>query len=231
MAVLTPTADVGARSRSTGATSVDPARHMTEEERERFLADTDLNGPFVADLLSNMLTHERCGTHLYRSVASRSQNPVLKKRYEEFGKETLHHVKLLEDLITALGGDPLYVSPIARATEKADSSLVESTYMLGGSVDVMDQEMVMLDAVLVAEAKDTSNWLALASLIDSFPEGQTRNLVQAAVDDASGQEAEHLNWAREMRTKMVGLQASSSAMTAAGAKAEEMLATVKSWFD
>ena len=45
-------------------------------------------------------------------------------------------MRLLEELITgATGGDPQYVSPAARATEKAGAGLVESTYLLAGSVD------------------------------------------------------------------------------------------------
>src|SRR5690606_162675 len=158
----------------------------------QFLAGTGLNGPFLADLFSNMITHERCGTHLYRSVAGRTQNPVLKRRYEQIEAQELRHLEILEELVTAMGGDPLCGSPIARATEKADSMLVESTFMLGGSVDMMDQEMVMLDAVFLAEAKDNANWSALAAMVDSFPDGDIRDRVRTAVEEAQATEAEHL---------------------------------------
>ena len=229
MPVLTPTADIGARSRSTGATSVDPVRRLGTEEAEQFLADTGLNGPFVADLLSNLITHERCGTHLYRSVAARTHNPMLKRKYEENIEEELRHLEILEDLVTSLGGDPLYVSPIARATEKADSMMLESTFLLGGSVDMMDQEMVMLDAVFLAEAKDNANWASLAALVSSFP-SDLQDRVRASVEEARANEAEHLEWAKETRLKMIGLQASSSTMAALGAKAEEMMARIQNWF-
>src|SRR5699024_7391206 len=118
-----------------------------------------------ADLLSSLITHERCGVHLYRSVASRTQNPVLERKYEHNEAEELRHLEILEELVTALGGDPLYVSPIARVTEKAASMMLESTFLLGGSVDPMDQEMVMLDAVFLAEAKDNANWATLGALV------------------------------------------------------------------
>lgn len=229
MPVLTPSADLGARSRSTGATSVDPVRILGTEEADQFLADTGLNGPFVADLLSNMLSHERCGTHLYRSVASRTHNPVLKRRYEQNVEEELRHLEILEELVTALGGDPLYVSPIARATEKSDSMMLESTFLLGGSVDMMDQEMVMLDAVFLAEAKDNANWAALNALVASFP-SELQERVRTAVEEARVNEVEHLEWAKEMRLKMIGLQASSSTMADVGAKAEELMARVQDWF-
>lgn len=230
MPVLTPIADVGARSKPNEMTVVDPARLMPQSEAEQFLTDTGLNGPFLADLLSNMAAHERCGIHLYRSVIARTQNPILKRKYTEIEAEEVRHLEILEDLITGLGGDPLYVSPIARATEKADSGMVESTFMLAGSVNLMDQEMVMLDAVFLAEAKDNSNWAALAALLPSFPEGEVQDLVRTAVEEAQATEAEHLEWANDMRVKLVGLQASSSAMTAMGVKAEEMMARIQDWF-
>jgi ferritin-like metal-binding protein YciE len=135
-------------------TYVEPARTMTPEENEAFLPDAGLNGPFVADLLSDMLAHERCGAQLYRSVSQRTNSPVLRERYDRFGNETVEHVEILEGLVTQLGGDPGYVSPAARTTEKAGMGLLESTFLLSVSVDLMTQELVMLDAVLLAEAKD-----------------------------------------------------------------------------
>lgn len=88
----------------------------------------------------------------------------------------------------------------------------------------------MLDAVFLAEAKDNSNWAALAALVDTFPQGEVRDLVRNAVEEAQSTEAEHLEWAGEMRTKLIGLQASSSAVTSMGVKAEEMMAKIKGWF-
>jgi hypothetical protein len=43
-----------------------------------------------------------------------------------FGDETTEHVETLEGLIAGLGGDPGYISPAARATEKAGISLLSS---------------------------------------------------------------------------------------------------------
>jgi hypothetical protein len=40
----------------------------------------NVNGPFVADLLSAALAHERCGRHLYRSCEGRTNNPMLQRR-------------------------------------------------------------------------------------------------------------------------------------------------------
>ena len=231
MPILTPTAATGARSTPQAMTYVDPARTMLPEEKDAFLADSELNGGFVADLLSDMLAHERCGAQLYRSVAGRTHNPMLQRKYEEFGEETLTHVGILEDLIDGLGGDPGYVSPAARATEKSGMGLLESTFLLGGSVDLMTQELVMLDAVLLAEAKDHANWSCLSSLTDELPTGDVRAAFEAAVGQVEPQEDEHLEWAQSMRCRMISMQAKSSAMQTMGAKAEELMARIKSMFD
>jgi ferritin-like metal-binding protein YciE len=231
MPPLTPTAATGAHSKPEEMTYVDPTRTMTPEEDEAFLANTGLNGPFVADLLSDMLAHERCGAQLYRSVADRTNNPVLKQRYKHFGNETVEHVETLEGLITGLGGDPGYISPAARATEKAGIGLLESTFLLAGSVDLMTQELVMLDAVLLAEAKDHANWSCLAGMVDDLPAGGVRDAFQTAVDEVEVQETEHLRWAQDMRCQMISLQATSGPTSSLALKAEEMMARIKGLFD
>jgi len=195
------------------------------------MPDAGLNAPFVADLLSGMLTHERCGTHLYRSLAGRTNNPMLKRRYVEFGKETERHVEILEGLITSSGGNPAYVSPTARAVQTMDTKLIESTFAGAGALDIMTAEMAMLDAVFLAESMDHANWSLLGKLCEKLPEGDLRDSVRAAVDEVEDQEDEHLEWARNTKERLVIMQATSSVMTTAAAKAEEVMARVASWFD
>jgi hypothetical protein len=230
MPTLTPSAASGARSVPVGMTHVDPSRGLLPTEHESFLAGTGLNGPFVADLLSDMTAHERGGAALYRSVGGRSNNPVLKQKYSHFEHQTVEHIAVLEELVTRLGGDPGYVSPSARATERTGLALVESTFLLGGSVDLMTHELVMLDAVLLAEAKDHANWSGLAQLLDVVPEGEARDAVRAAVERVEPEEDEHLGWVQDMRTKLISTQVRSGAMQTAAAKAEEMVARVQGLF-
>jgi ferritin-like metal-binding protein YciE len=230
MATLIPTAATGARSVPQEMTVVDPARTLAPEETAEFLAGTGLNGPFVADLLSDMLAHERCGAQLYRSLQQRTNNPVLQERYRHFGQETVEHVAILEQLITELGGDPAYISPAARATEKAGSGLLESTFLLGGSVDLFTQEQVMLDAVLLAEAKDHANWSCLAAMVEDLPDGDAREALEAAVEEVEVQEDEHLRWAQDTRCRMISLQATSGPTSSLSMKSEEIIARIKNLF-
>jgi len=96
MPTLSPSAATGAHSKPQEMTYVEPARTMTPEEDEAFLADAGLNGPFVADLLSDMLAHERCGAQLYRSVSQRTNSAVVREHYDHFGNETVERVEILE---------------------------------------------------------------------------------------------------------------------------------------
>jgi rubrerythrin len=230
MAVLTPTKDKGATTKPMPSVYAEAAQQTTDDMLATMVPEAGLNGPFIADLLSAMLTHERCGRHLYRSVEARSLNPVLKGKYREFGAETERHVEILEQLITQLGGNPNYVSPMARAVEGTDSNLLESTFMLAGSLDPMTAEMAMLDAVFLAESADHANWKTLSELVSSFPVGDVQDAFRAAVDVVEEQEDEHLEWASATKLRMVKLQATSARMAKIGAVGEEFVARIKEWF-
>lgn len=227
---LTPTHENGTTARASAMVYVPPERQMSAVRLEEELEDTGLNMPFVADLLSAMTAHERCGRHLYRSVAGRTNNPVLKKRYEELGEETETHVAALAEIVVAMGGDPQYVSPMARATEGQDSKILESTFILSGSLDTITAEVAMLDAVLLAETIDHSNWSTLSALVAQMPAGTLRDSVSAVVERVYDQEDEHLEWARATRARMTMMQAQSSTAAALSAKAEELVETVRNWF-
>lgn len=191
-------------TKATGATSAPLATVYVPEEvaqpapTDGVFSRAKLDATFVFDLLSACLAHERCGAHLYRSVAGRTADPDLRERYEHFGAETVEHVELLERLIAAAGGDPGYVSPAARATERAAAALLESTFMLSGSADVVVAETTLLEAVMLAEAKDHANWQLLAEVATLLPESDE---LRAEFDEVTSrvlrQEDEHYGWARE----------------------------------
>jgi rubrerythrin len=226
---LTPTKDTGATTQPSRYVYVEPGLDSTERPTHDPMPDSGLNGPFIADLLSAALTHERCGVHLYRSVAARSANPILKGRYEDFERDTLHHVEVLEGVIAAMGGDPQYVSPMARAVEGMNTHLLESTYTLNGSIDVMAQEMVLLDAVLLAETIDHANWSNLQRLVDELPEGPARSALAEAVAEIEDDEDQHLGWAKDTKSRLTIMMAKGPKMTKVASTVEELTARVKSW--
>ena len=229
MTTLIPTLDKGATVKPTEAIYTPPDAAVTDQMLAEQLALDGVNAPFVADLLSAMLAHERCGVHLYRSVAGRTNNEVLRSNYEEFGAETLEHVEILEQLISGSGGNPSYVSAMTRAVEAADARILESTFMLNGSVDPMTAEMTMLDAVFLAEAKDQANWATMASLAGLLPDGPFKEAASVAVEQVKSQEDEHLLWARDTAAQLITIQAMGPEVPKTGATADELLDEVRSW--
>jgi demethoxyubiquinone hydroxylase (CLK1/Coq7/Cat5 family) len=219
----------GATSTPLGSTCVDPRRVAPPGLDESIGPLRGLDPVFVAGLLSAYLAHERCGLHLYRSVAGRTHNPVLAEKYREFGDQTADHVAVLEELIARMGGDPGYVSPAARLTEKMNASMLESTFLLGGSADLMSQEMAMLEAVFLAETLCHHNWQALAQLSGHVPEGEGREALEAAVRQVESQEDEHLDWAQRTRARLTLVQAQSSPLAGAGLAVEEVAARIRGW--
>jgi rubrerythrin len=229
--MLTPTKDKGAQTKLHEGVYAEPAQVVTDEDLAAQLDDLGVNMPFLADVVSAMLTHERCGRHLYRAVAARANNPMLKAKYEEFGRETEHHVEVLEALVQQMGGNPAYVSPTARTVEAADTKLLESTYTTSGSVDPMTAEMALLDAVFIAESVDHANWKTFASVVDLLPDGELRDAMAAAAAEVEAQEDEHLGWATTTKQRMIAMQVKSNVMQTVGMKAEELVARVRNLFD
>jgi hypothetical protein len=205
------TAVLGSEAKPVGLLYVEPERAVVDAGSDTALARSGLEAEFLADLLSACLAHERCGVHLYRSVAGRSQEPTLVSWYEHFGEETLRHVELLEQAIAGAGGNPAYVSPSARATEKAAAGLLESTFMLDGSLDQETAELVMLEAVMLAEAKDRANWEMLTQLAAQVTDDALRQDLESLTGEVLAQEVEHHSWARDTRAAMLITRAGGTA--------------------
>lgn len=197
------TNDTGGTAPAVNAVYVPPDRQVPDAGAMTALADTGVNAPFVADLLSACLAHERCGVHLYRSVAGRTGDAELSAQYEHFGEETCDHVERLEHLVVAAGGDPQYVSPPARATEMAAAALLESTFLLEGSLDPLTTELVMLEAVVLAEARDRGNWLLLQKLASRMAAGDVRRQFETVAAAVLAQEEEHYTWASGTREALL----------------------------
>ena len=197
------TRTIGGTAKPVGALYLEPACEVLDAGSATALAACGLNPAVLADLLSACLAHERCGVHLYRSVAGRTTSPSLRKQYEHFGRETLEHVAVLEQLIVDAGGDPAYVSPMARATEATASAILASTFLLRGSVDAVAAELSLLEAVLLAESKDRANWELLAELTMLMADGPVRDQLQEAAAEVLTQEEEHHSWALLTRADLV----------------------------
>jgi rubrerythrin len=197
-AVLIETADTGGRTMPISMTCVRPERAVTADAlTAELFADSGLNVPFIAGTLSAFLAHERAGAALYAVAAEHSENPMLVEKYGEFGRETVEHIAIYQQLIADLGGDPHYVSPAARMCEQLGAKLLEGPVSLAGSVDLVTLETAFLEAVVVAEHKCHDNWTLLAKLGELLPDETQRALVRDAVAQVEPQEDEHIRWAQD----------------------------------
>jgi rubrerythrin len=209
MATLTTKETGGLAPLVTNASFSPPEAAIAPEQLGAFLDGSGLNGPFMADLLSSFLMHEQCGLHLYRTAISMTVDPRLREKYEEFGAETEEHIRIFEELITACGGQPGYVSPTARLTEAVDSKIHEAAILLPDGADDAALELAILEAVVLAETKCHSDWSLIQKLAAELPDGDARSAFQAAVDQVEEQEDEHIRWARETWETLILTQARS----------------------
>jgi rubrerythrin len=211
----------------TPTTVTEPEIAMSPEALNSFLEGSGLNGPFMADLLSSFLVHEQCGFHLYRTVSALTKNPMLSSKYQQFGAQTEEHIGILENLITALGGNPGYVSPAARMVEAMNTKMMEAVVLLSGSADENTVEQAMLEAVVLAETKDHANWKLLSTLTDKMPNGEAKEAFLAAVGQVEDQEDEHLEWASSTWETLVMTQAQSGLVQKGMQMAEKAVGMVK----
>jgi len=195
MPTLFATKELGAKTLPTLMTVAAPEQQMKVDQLQKLGAAANLNGVLLANLLSAFAQLERDAVHLYRVVATRTQFDEWRARYEEFGKESLQHIQIYEDLITRLGGDPMYVSPNARMCELKSTKMLD-TLLMSGSVDELTLELTGLEAVIAAENQCHSNWELLSALADQVNDPMIKGAIQDAVKQVMPQEDEHITWAK-----------------------------------
>lgn len=196
MPTLFATKETGAKTLPTLMTIAAPAQQMPLEQLRKLGEAANLNGLFLANLLSGFAQLERDAVHLYRVVAERTQNEEWKARYAQFGKESEDHIRIYEELIERLGGDPQYVSPNARLTEFRDSKLLEPL-LISGSVDELTLELAGLESVIAAENQCHANWELLGALASQIRDASVKGALEDAVKQVLPQEDEHLSWAKK----------------------------------
>jgi len=226
--LLIETADTGGRTMPLSMVVCPPDRAVTADALEaQLLSGSGLNAAFIAGALSAFLAHERAGAALYRVAAEHSENPILVDKYSEFGRETIEHIAIYQQLIADLGGDPHYVSPAARMTEQLGQKLLECPVSLAGSVDLLTLETAFLEAVVFAEHKCHDNWTLLGQLGEILPDERSRQVVLDAVTAVEPQEDEHIRWATDTYAQLATQNASHPAASGATGLIERAAHKVK----
>jgi hypothetical protein len=227
-ALLIETFDSGGRTMPLSMVVCQPERAVTAAAlTEQVMPDSGLNVPFITGALSAFLAHERAGATLYRVAAEHSENPMLVTKYGEFGRETVEHIAIYQQLIADLGGDPHYVSPAARMTEQIGAKLLEAPVSLAGSVDLLSLETAFLEAVVFAEHKCHDNWTLLGQLGEILYDERSRQLVRDAVAAVQPEEDEHIRWARDTYAQLALQNAAHPAASGAMGLIEKAAHKVK----
>jgi hypothetical protein len=226
MPILHVTKDAGATVKPGPMVSAAPAQQTDDAALAPVAAGSGLNAPFVADVLSMSVTHERDGVQLYTALGAMTANPMLSGAFTGFRQDTLRSVDVYETLIARAGGSSLYASPAARMTEAMDAQLLQ-TFLKSGSADPLTLDMTMVDAVLTATMVCVANTELLFDLAEAADEGDAK----AAMLDAAGQlgppQRERLEWARATRRTMAMGQASHPFVQKAVRAVEGVAAKVK----
>lgn len=209
------TKETGAKTMPLGMTVAEPSCQTTGAELMTFADEVGGNSIFLANLMSAFSAHERCGLHLYRAAAGMTQIEEWRAKYVEFGEQTSEHVRILAELTTRLGGDPMYVSPQARMTEFCDSKLMEAV-LLAGSVDTLTMELTTLEAVFLAEQKCHANWELLKSIAGQMTDSPARQAIEQAVSEVEDQEDEHVKWAQQTLKRTLMAQVGVGLATGGG---------------
>jgi rubrerythrin len=202
---LTITKETNGKTFSALMTVVAPEQEFDIAELKHIGSDAKVNGHNLSDFLSAMSAHERCGVHLYRCAAEITEIDAWRKKYEEFGEQTEHHVQICEETIRKLGGDPMYVSLSARMTEAQNTKMMEFC-LFGGSADTQTREIATLEAVLLTEWKCHANWQLLGEITKQLPEGKTKNTLSEAVKQVETQEDQHVEWIQNTWKKALTAQ-------------------------
>lgn len=184
----------GGKIRPTSMIVAAPETYLAPKTLHLFAAGSYINGEVLLDLLSSFCTHERGSVRLYKSLVERTRNHVWREKYREFLEETQVQGHLLERVIMHLGGDPMYVSPMARLTELQNTRLTDHA-LLFGSFDTTTRKLAELEAVIQAEHESYSNWAFLSTLVSEMRDTKYRHLLWNAVCRIEPRRDKHIHWA------------------------------------
>ena len=166
--------------------------------------------PQVDELLYQALETELGGVEVYRTAIECAENDELREEWEEYGRQTEEHVRIVRGVLEELGLDPEKETPGRRIVRMKGQSLVEAMRTAKQEGPPEAAQLVAAECVVDAETKDHQNWHLIGEIAKKAPASAKRTL-QEAYDQVEDQEDEHLyhtkGWARELWLDSLGLPA------------------------
>ena len=164
----------------------------------------------LAELLYQGLETEKGGVQVYRTALKCAQNEELKEELEKYLEETENHVRIMQDVCTAMGLDPDKETPGRKVVRHIGESLVKAMEMALASGPPEAAELVAAECVVHAETKDHLNWELIGQVVEKLS-GPQKKTLKEAYEEVEEQEDEHLyhstGWARELWIQSLGMPA------------------------
>jgi rubrerythrin len=162
------------------------------------------------ELLYQALETEMGGVEVYSTALQCAVNDELKEEWEKYLDQTRVHVKIVEDVITALGLDPQAETPGRKVVRHIGESLVKAMEMALKSGEPAAAQLVAAESIVLAETKDHLNWQLIGEAAKKAT-GDTAKVLKQAHEEVEDEEDEHLyhtaGWARELWIESLGMKA------------------------
>lgn len=158
-------------------------------------------------LFYQLLETELGGVKIYETAVMCAVNEELREEWTKYLEETKNHVKIAQELVTAVGLDPEEEVPARLPVRIIGEALVNAMSAARESGDEEAAQLAACESVALAETKDHQNWELLGEISKRF-KGETGKKIKEAVEEVEDQEDEHLyhtkGWGRELWLQALG---------------------------
>ena len=164
----------------------------------------------VTNLLYEALETELGGVQVYTTALKCANNEELKEEWQKYLEQTENHVRIVEEVMDALGVDPERETPGRKVVRHIGESLVQAMEMARDAGDQDAAQVVAAESVVLAETKDHLNW-ELIGQVAKEAKSNVSKVLKEAYDQVEDEEDEHLyhtmGWTRELWIQSLGMKA------------------------
>ena len=162
------------------------------------------------ELLYQALETELGGVQIYTTALQCVRNDELKEEWQKYLDQTRVHVRIVEQLMEALGLDTEVETPGRKVVRHTGESLVRAMEMALEAGEPAAAEIVAAECIVLAETKDHLNWELLGEAAD-HASARVSELLTIAYEQVEEEEDEHVyhtkGWTRELWIKSLGMKA------------------------
>jgi rubrerythrin len=162
------------------------------------------------ELLYQALETEMGGVEVYSTALQCAVNEELKEEWQKYLDQTRVHVKIVEDVITALGLDPQTETPGRKVVRHIGESLVKAMKLALQSGPPEAAQLVAAESVVLAETKDHLNWELIGEASKKAAR-EVAEILKPAHEQVEEEEDEHVyhtkGWTRELWIQSLGMKA------------------------